>query len=198
MRVFQIIDNAVLIIKEGEQYSDTADNFKVDSGITNVPNKIIYDDTQKQCCVDDEFKDYPDAMYEGYVDNVTAYIEAKARREYVPPTLSELKEKALSIQYNKYIAKKEADVVVDDLRFSTDEKSQREWQTALTLITDKGKYKVRDSSNSLAFIDVTKEQLIAAGNEARKQQIAAYEWFMKIRDAINNCKNEAELSAYMT
>ena len=198
MRVFQIIDKSVLIIKGNEQYSDSFDNFKVDSGLTNLPSKIVYDDTQKKCCVDDEFTSYPDSKYEGYIDNVTAYIEAKAKREYVPPTLSELKAKALSIQYTKYLAKKEADVVVDDLRFSTDEKSQREWQTALTLITDKGKYKVRDSSNSIALVDVTREQLIAVGNEARKQQIAAYEWFMKIRDAINNCKNEDELSAYIT
>lgn len=198
MRVFQILDNDVLIIKDNEQYIDTADHFKADSGLSGLPAKVIYDDTQKQCLVDDDFKDYPSAEYDGYIDNVTAYIEAKAKREYVPPTLSELKAQALNIQYSKYIAKKEAPVTVDDLQFSTDENSQREWQIALTLIEDKGPYKVRDSSNSIVLADVTKEQLMKAGEAARVQQLTAYEWFMGIRDAINNCKNEEELAPYMT
>lgn len=198
MRVFQILDNDVLIIKDNEQYSDTAEHFKEDSGLADLPIKVIYDDTQKQCLVDDDFKDYPNANYDGYIDNVTAYIEAKASREYVPPTLNELKVQALNVQYSKYIAKKEAPVTVDDLQFSTDENSQREWQIALTLIEDKGPYKVRDSSNSLVLADVTKEQLMKAGKVARAQQLAAYEWFMNIRDAINNCKDEKELAPYMT
>lgn len=197
MRVFQILDNDVLIIKDNEQYTDTADNFKADSGLSSLPAKVIYDDTQKQCLVDDDFKDYPNAEYDGYIDNVTAYIEAKAKREYVPPTLSELKAQALSAQYAKYEAKKTAPVVVDDLQFATDEQSQRDWQLALTLIDGKGKYKVRDSSNSIVLADVTKEQLMEAGKEARKQQLAAYEWFMSIRDAVNACKDENELAPYM-
>lgn len=36
------------------------------------------------------------------------------------------------------------------------------------------------------------------GKAARAQQLAAYEWFMSIRDAINNCKDEKELAPYMT
>lgn len=198
MRVFQILDNDVLIIKDNEQYTDTAEHFKADSGLSSLPAKVIYDDTQKQCLVDDDFKDYPNANYDSYIDNVTAYIEAKASREYVPPTLSELKAQALNVQHSKYIAKKEAPVTVDDLQFSTDENSQREWQIALTLIEDKGPYKVRDSSNSIVLADVTKEQLMKAGEAARAQQLAAYEWFMSIRDAINNCKDEKELAPYMT
>jgi hypothetical protein len=197
MRVFQILDNDVLIIKDNEQYTDTAEHFKADSGLADLPAKVIYDDTQKQCLVDDDFKDYPNAEYDGYIDNVTAYIEAKAKRECVPPTLSELKAQALNIQYSKYLAKKEAPVTVDDLQFSTDEKSQREWQIALTLIEDKGPYKVRDSSNSLVLADVTKEQLMKSGKAARAQQLAAYEWFMSIRDAINNCKTADDLKTYL-
>ena len=143
MRVFQVLDNDVLIIKDNEQYSDTAEHFKADSGLADLPIKVIYDDTQKQCLVDDNYEEYPNAKY------VTAYIEAKASREYVPPTLSELKAQALNVQYSKYIAKKEAPVTVDDLQFSTDENSQREWQIALTLIEDKGPYKVHDLTNGM-------------------------------------------------
>lgn len=198
MKVFQILNDEILIIDGDKQYQDTIEHFKEDSSVADLPIKVIYDDTQKQCLVDDDFKDYPNAEYDGYIDNVTAYIEAKAKREYVPPTLSELKAQALNVQYSKYLAKKEAPVTVDDLQFSTDEKSQREWQIALTLISDKGPYKVRDSSNSIVLADVTKEQLMKAGEAARAQQLAAYEWFMSIRDAINNCKDEKELAPYMT
>lgn len=197
MRVFQILDNDVLIIKDNEQYSDTAEHFKADSGLADLPIKVIYDDTQKQCLVDDNYEEYPNANYDVYIDNVTAYIEAKASREYVPPTLSELKAQALNVQYSKYIAKKEAPVTVDDLQFSTDENSQREWQIALTLIEDKGPYKVRDSSNSLVLEDVTKEQLMKAGKAARAQQLAAYSNFIAVRENIKNCQTVEDLQAYL-
>lgn len=198
MRVFQVLDNDVLIIKDNEQYSDTAEHFKADSGLADLPIKVIYDDTQKQCLVDDNYEDYPNANYDGYIDNVTAYIEAKASREYVPPTLSELKAQALNVQYSKYIAKKEAPVTVDDLQFSTDENSQREWQIALTLMGDSGQYKVYDTDGKTAKLaTVTKAQMMQAGEAARAQQLAAYSNFIAVRENIKNCQTVEDLQAYL-
>ena len=51
MRVFQIQKNEVLIINNNKQYSDTVENFKLDSGLSldNI-NEVIYDNYQ-ECCV---------------------------------------------------------------------------------------------------------------------------------------------------
>ena len=48
MRVFQILNDEVLIINDKKEYKDSIANFKVDSGVTvELPVKSIYDDLQK-------------------------------------------------------------------------------------------------------------------------------------------------------
>ena len=126
MRVFQILNDDVLIIKDNEQYTDTAEHFKADSGLASLPAKVIYDDTQKQCLVDDEYTDYPSTEYDGYIDNVTAYIEAKAKREYVPPAEPTAEEKKaaelaqLKANYDEAVESLTADMATALLRGDTD------------------------------------------------------------------------------
>ena len=97
MRVFQIQKNEVLIINGDEQYSDTVENFKLDSGLSldNI-NEVIYDNYQECSVINKEFKDYPNTEFEGYIDNVDTYIKAKEKREYVPPEEPTEEEKALA------------------------------------------------------------------------------------------------------
>lgn len=97
MRVFQIMKGEVLIINNDEQYADTVENFKLDSGLSldNI-NEVIYDNYQKCCVINKEFKEYPNTEFEGYIDNVDIYIKAKALREYVPPKEPTEEEKLLN------------------------------------------------------------------------------------------------------
>lgn len=97
MRIFQIQKNEVLIINGDKQYSDTVENFKLDSGLSldNI-NEVIYDNYQECSVINKEFKDYPNTEFEGYIDNVDTYIKAKEKREYVPPEEPTEEEKALA------------------------------------------------------------------------------------------------------
>ena len=97
MRVFQIQKGEILIINGDKQYSDTVENFKLDSGLSldNI-NEVIYDNYQECSVINKEFKDYPNTEFEGYIDNVDIYIKAKASREYVPPKEPTEEEKALA------------------------------------------------------------------------------------------------------
>lgn len=97
MRVFQIQKENVLIINEDKQYTDTLDNFKIDSSLNleNI-NEVIYDNYQECCVVNKEFKEYPNNAFEGYINNIDIYIKAKAEREYVPPKKPTEEEKALA------------------------------------------------------------------------------------------------------
>lgn len=97
MRVFQIQKNEVLIINGDKQYSDTVENFKLDSGLSlNNLTEVIYDNYQECSVINKEFKEYPNTEFEGYIDNIDIYIKAKAEREYVPPVEPTEEEKALA------------------------------------------------------------------------------------------------------
>lgn len=95
MRVFQILNDEVLIIKDKKEYKDSIANFKVDSGVTvELPVKSIYDDLQKLPVIQykdkaEEWKDFPVQELETYIDSVQTYLDAKEKREYVEPTAEE-------------------------------------------------------------------------------------------------------------
>ena len=97
MRVFQIQKGEILIINGDKQYSDTVENFKLDSELTLKDlNEVIYDNYPECCVVNKEFKEYPNANFDNYIDNVDTYIKAKEKREYVPPEEPTEEEKALA------------------------------------------------------------------------------------------------------
>lgn len=85
MHIFQIIKEQVTIIDGDLSYIDTLDNFKLDSGLTDLPALVIYDEYQASCVVDNEFLAYPNDTYEGYIAKLSEYIAAKEKREYVAP-----------------------------------------------------------------------------------------------------------------
>lgn len=97
MRVFQIQKGEILIINGDKQYSDTVENFKLDSELTLKDlNEVIYDNYQECCVINKEFKEYPNANFDNYIDNVDTYIKAKEKREYVPPEEPTEEEKLLN------------------------------------------------------------------------------------------------------
>ena len=111
MRVFQIQKDEVLIINGDKQYSDTVENFKLDSELTLKDlNEVIYDNYQECSVINKEFKDYPNTEFEGYIDNIDIYIKAKAEREYVPPEEPTEEEKALA-KINEIMAANDEQIV---------------------------------------------------------------------------------------
>ena len=112
MRVFQIQKNEVLIINGDKQYSDTVENFKLDSGLSldNI-NEVIYDNYQECCVINKEFLDYPDSDFDGCIFKIDDYIKAKAEREYVPP-------KELTPEEQQEQARKELDNIYNE-KFKT-------------------------------------------------------------------------------
>lgn len=85
MSVFQILKNNVLIIDGDKSYTDTVDNFLLDSGAVSVPESVIYDDDQECCVVDGDFLSYPNGTYSGYCERIQDMLDAQAKRTYVPP-----------------------------------------------------------------------------------------------------------------
>lgn len=204
MKCFQIEKNEVLIIDGDKQYTDTVENFKKDSGIQSLPVRVWYNDEQPNVVIKQDmnskeiWKEYPMAEYDDYIAAIDEYIAAKEKREYVPPTFEELKEQALNYQYCEYVKQRDALVYVDGMGFTTDAAGQQDWQIALTLMGDSGQYKVYAEDGKTATLQtVTKSQMIAAGESARAQQLAAYSNFISVRENIKNCQTAEDLQAYL-
>ena len=204
MKCFQIEKDEVLIIDGDKQYTDTVENFKLDSGIKSLPVRVWYNDEQPNVVIKQDsdseeiWKEYPIAEYDDYIAAIDEYLAAKAQREYVPPTFEELKEQALNYQYGEYVKQRDALVYVDGMGFTTDAAGQQDWQIALTLMGDSGQYKVYDEDGKTATLQtVTKSQMIAAGEAARAQQLAAYSNFISVRENIKNCQTVEDLQAYL-
>jgi hypothetical protein len=199
MNAFQILNDKVIIIKGSKTYMDSVQNFMLDAQTTLSASKVIYDDQQKCCVVDDVFKTYPDTTYDGYITAIDATIAAKAKREYVAPTVDELRQQALSYQYTQYLAKRDAIVWVDKIGYACDEDAQRKWQLALTLIGDSEttKLKVYTSETVQEIKDITKAQMLDAGEAAKTQQLGAYSDFEAVKDKINSCTSAADVQAYL-
>lgn len=204
MKCFQIEKNEVLIIDGEKQYVDTIENFKADSGIQALPVRVWYNNEQKDVVIKmdekakEEWKSYPIAEYDDYIAAIDEYIAAKEKREYVPPTFEELKEQALNYQYCEYVKQRDALVYVDGMGFTTDAAGQQDWQIALTLMGDSGQYKVYVEDGKTATLKtVTKSQMMAAGEAARAQQLAAYSSFVTVRENIKNCQTVEDLQAYL-
>lgn len=99
MKCFQIEKGEVLIISGAKQYTDTIENFKLDSGIKSLPSRLWYNDEQPNVVIKQDtdskeiWKKYPIREYDDYITTIDDYIDAKAQREHTPPTMDELKEK---------------------------------------------------------------------------------------------------------
>ncbi len=204
MKCFQIEKDEVLIIDGDKQYTDTVENFKADSGIKSLPVRVWYNDDQPNVVIkqdtdsEEEWKAYPIAEYDDYIAAIDDYLAAKEKREYVPPTFEELKEQALNYQYGEYVKQRDALVYVDGMGFTTDSAGQQDWQIALTLMGDSGQYKVYDADGKAATLQtVTKSQMMAAGEAARAQQLAAYSKFVAVRENIKKCQTVEDLQTYL-
>ncbi|WP_167540164.1 hypothetical protein [Megasphaera elsdenii] len=88
-----------MIINGDKLYTDTVGNFKLDSGIKSLPLRVWYNNEQSNVVIKQDtdskeiWKKYPIREYDSYIATIDDYIDAKAQREYTPPTMDELKEK---------------------------------------------------------------------------------------------------------
>lgn len=142
MRVFQIQKNDVLIINGDKQYSDTVENFKLDSKLTLEGfNEVIYDNYQECNVVNKEFKKYPNNDFENYIDNVDIYIKAKSEREYVPPeepSLDEVKETKIAEMKAERDYREVQDIEYNGNTYDYDEKSRERLSRAQQYLEDNG------------------------------------------------------------
>lgn len=210
MRVFQIQKSEILIINSDKQYTDTVENFKLDSGLSldNI-NEVIYDNYQECCVVNKEFKEYPNTEFEGYIDNVDIYIKAKVEREYVPPeepTLEELKESKLSKAKQEFAIKRDSIrwVQVDETHtygFDCASEDITNFLAAYTFLdtqvekSNTTMYKVWLDKENKGIVELNLEQMSKVFDIVRNSQFEAYAWLEQIQTKIEGCQSKEDLEA---
>ena len=100
MRLFQILNNQVIITKDGIFYNDTIENYILDGGIIEKDGKklilAVHDSQQNYCEVNGIVFPYPSEFFDNIIDNIENLLANKEKREYVAPTLDELKVQKLT------------------------------------------------------------------------------------------------------
>lgn len=209
-KCFQILNGSVTIVNGTRCYEDAVDNLKTDAGITgDLPHMVLYDNTQCRCIIipetggDPSDQGYPHAEYDGYIDRIGELLAAKAKREYVAPTLAELKVQAKTYQYGLYVQAKDAVVWLTDgsgYGFACDADSQANWLAAVALATDTVPVSMKVYTGKLASVslqDVTRAQLMAAGTATHSQQLSAYRSFKAVCAKIDTCTTSDEVQKYL-
>lgn len=210
MRIFQIQKNEVLIINGDKQYFDTVDNFKLDSNL-KLENltEVIYDNHQECCVINKEFKEYPNANFDNYIDNVDTYIKAKEKREYIPPkepTLDELKEAKSQKAGEVFATKRDAIrwVKVDEIHtygFDCASEDITNFLAAYTFLdtqvekSNATMYKVWLDKENKGIVELNLKQMSKVFNDVRTSQFEAYAWLEQVQTKIEACKSKEDLDA---
>lgn len=90
-------ESQVLVQSSGKTYQETRKNFIADYGKTVIYQSINYNRTTQSCWLNGEtFRSYPNALCEDILNSIGILLEKKTEREYIVPTLAELKEEKIA------------------------------------------------------------------------------------------------------
>ena len=90
-------ESQVLVQSSGKTYQETRKNFIADYGKTVIYQSINYNRTTQSCWLNGEtFRSYPNALCEDILNSIGTLLEKKTEREYIVPTLAELKEEKIA------------------------------------------------------------------------------------------------------
>lgn len=90
-------EGQVIVQANGKTYQETKANFLADYGKTVNYQTIDYNRTTQACWLNGEaFQAYPNTVCEDILNNIDTLLEKQAKREYIVPTIDELKAIKLS------------------------------------------------------------------------------------------------------
>lgn len=98
MQELVLIDKNSIIIQTANKnnYTDTRENFEVDSGLKLDCESADYNRSVGSFWLNGvAFQEMPNEFYEGILNNVQTYIDAKKKRETPEPTNEEIEAQAL-------------------------------------------------------------------------------------------------------
>ena len=184
-------ESQVLVQSSGKTYQETRKNFIADYGKTVIYQSINYNRTTQSCWLNGEtFRSYPNALCEDILNSIGTLLEKKAEREYIVPTLAELKEEKIA-EVDAWTADKITGGFISEctgeiVRYDSDKDTQITMQgIALNVSTERFKNEYPDGCPVRGYKDGETVKTIQYLNASQ-----VYTWCADLSSHVGACKQQ--------
>lgn len=142
MRLFQILGNQVNIVKDEHYYTDTIENYLLDGGIVEKDGEkmiiVVHDSQQDYCEINGVVLPYPNEFFDNIIDGIDTLITNKEKREYIAPTLDELKQAKINEFKNIRDTEEVKPIEYNGHSFDYDDKARERINAAIIALSLQG------------------------------------------------------------
>ena len=184
-------ESQVLVQSSGKTYQETRKNFIADYGKTVIYQSINYNRTTQSCWLNGEtFRSYPNALCEDILNSIGILLEKKTEREYIVPTLAELKEEKIA-EVDAWTADKITGGFISEctgeiVRYDSDKDTQLTMQgIALNVSTERFKNEYPDGCPVRGYKDGETVKTIQYLNASQ-----VYTWCADLSSHVGACKQQ--------
>ena len=184
-------ESQVLVQSSGKTYQETRKNFIADYGKTVIYQSINYNRTTQSCWLNGEtFRSYPNALCEDILNSIGTLLEKKAEREYIVPTLAELKEEKIA-EVDAWTADKitgglTSECTGEIVRYDSDKDTQLTMQgIALNVSTERFKNEYPDGCPVRGYKEGETIKTIQYLNASQ-----VYTWCADLSSHVGACKQQ--------
>lgn len=184
-------ESQVLVQSSGKTYQETRKNFIADYGKTVIYQSINYNRTTQSCWLNGEtFLSYPNALCEDILNSIGTLLEKKAEREYIVPTLAELKEEKIA-EVDAWTADKITGGFISEctgeiVRYDSDKDTQLTMQgIALNVSTERFKNEYPDGCPVRGYKEGETVKTIQYLNASQ-----VYTWCADLSSHVGACKQQ--------
>ena len=184
-------ESQVLVQSSGKPSQETRKNFIADYGKTVIYQSINYNRTTQSCWLNGEtFRSYPNALCEDILNSIGTLLEKKAEREYIVPTLAELKEEKIA-EVDAWTADKITGGFISEctgeiVRYDSDKDTQLTMQgIALNVSTERFKNEYPDGCPVRGYKEGETVKTIQYLNASQ-----VYTWCADLSSHVGACKQQ--------
>lgn len=205
MRVFQIdpvwekgkvTTYSVLIINDDRQYTDTLENFELDSSFYYERKSLIYNDDLGQYVVDGVEKEYPDSSMDMVFNNIDSYLQAQTKRNAPPePSLNEVKETKIAEMKTERDYREVQDIEYNGKTYDYDEKSRERLSRAQQYLEDNSTPSIMwtCADNTLSLLTI--QDFKNLNTLAATRSSALHEQYNRLKIYINGLTSADEVNS---
>lgn len=162
----------VIIQSDRKTYQDTNENFIADYGKTIEYEAIDYNRDTKCCYLNGKaFQKYPNDVCEDILNSIDTLITNKEKREYVAPTLDELKQAKINEFKNIRDTEEVKPIAYNGNLFDFDDKARDRINSAIIALSTTGQsieWTTADNTNVLVTADDLRGVITAVAVRSNK------------------------------
>ena len=185
----------VIVQTNGKIYQETKENFIDDYGKAIEYEAIDYNRDTKCCCLNgNAFQKYPNDVCEDILNSIDVLLANKEKREYVAPTLDELKTQKLTELKTMRDTEEVKPIAYNGNLFDFDEKARDRINSAIIALSITGQsieWTTADNTNVL----VTADDLRGVVANVAVRSNAMHVKYRQLKEQVNTCTNKEEIDA---